>query len=122
MILRKQYDMSSMDATVFNENNCVICLGEFPSCTLKARVVKTGIPNLIKCSEQRGDVSPQVYLVIQCNKNPPGKVLVHASCRREYTDPKRTKRPLSKGFCYLFVCFIHNIGLKLLNNLNNLNI
>ena len=57
MVLRKQYDMSSMDATVFNENNCVICVGEFSSCTLKARVVKTGIPNLIKCSEQRGNVS-----------------------------------------------------------------
>ena len=40
--------MSSMDATVFNENNCFICLGEFSSCSEKATVVKTGMPNLIK--------------------------------------------------------------------------
>ena len=39
--------MNSMDATVFNENNCVICLSELSSCTEKAKVVKTGIPNLI---------------------------------------------------------------------------
>ena len=107
MVWRKQY-MSSMDATVFNENNCIICLGKFSSCTEKATVVKTGIPNLIKYSEQWGDVSLQAYLETQSKKNPPDKVLVHASCRREYTDTKRTKRPLSKGFCYLFVCLLHS--------------
>ena len=94
-----------MDATVFNENNCFICLGEFSSCTEKATVVKTGIPNLIKHKEQQGDVSLQISLETHSKKNPPGKVLVHASCRREYTDPKRTKRPLSTGFCCLFVLF-----------------
>ena len=97
-----------MDATVFNERNCVICLGEFSSCTEKATVVKIGIPNLIKYSEQRGDVSLQVYLETQSKKNPPGKVLVHASCRRGYTESKRAKRPLSKGFYYLIVCFLYS--------------
>ena len=63
------------------KNNCVICLGEFSSYTEKATVVKTGKPSLIKYSEQRGDVSLQVYL--KTKKNPPGKVLQHASWRRE---------------------------------------
>ena len=71
--------------------------------------MKTGIPNLIKHSEQRGDVSLQVYLETQSKNNPPGKALVYASCRRDYTDPKRTKRPLSKDFCYLFVCLLHSV-------------
>ena len=102
MAWRKQYDMSSADAVVFNENNCVICLGEFSSCTKKARVVKTGIPNTIKYSEQLGDVTLQVSLLTQSKRNPRGKVLVHASCCRGYTDPKRTKLPLSKFL--LFVC------------------
>ena len=97
-------------------------MGEFSSRTGKATVVKTGISNLIKYSEQRGDVSLQVYFETQSKKSLPGKVIVHASCRHEYTDPKRTKRSLSKGFCFLFVClfvcFIHNIELKLFNNLN----
>ena len=94
-----------MDTTVFNENNCFICLGEFSSCTEKATVVKTGIPNLIKHKEQQGDVSLQTH----SKKNPRGKVLVHASCRREYTDPKRTKCPLSQDFCYLFVCLLASL-------------
>ena len=83
-------------------------MGEFSSRTEKATVVKTGISNLIKYSEQRGDVSLQVYFETQSKKSLPGKVIVHASCRREYTDPKRTKRSLSKGFCFLFVCLIHS--------------
>ena len=99
--------MNSMDATVFNENNCVICLSELSSCTEKAKVVKTGIPNLIKYSEQLGDVSLQFYLETQSKKNTRGKVLLHASCRHEYTDPNRTKRPLTKGFCNLFICLLH---------------
>ena len=98
-----------MDATVFNENNCFICLGEFSSCTEKATVVKTGIPNLIKHKEQQGDVSLQISLETHSKKNPPGKVLVHASCRREYTDPKRTKCSLSQDFCYLFVCLLASL-------------
>ena len=36
------------------KNNCVICLSEFSTCTEKATIVKTGIPNLIKYSEQWG--------------------------------------------------------------------
>ena len=66
---------------------------------------KNGFAHCIKYSEQRGDVSLQAYLETQSKKNPPGKVLVHANCRREKTDPKR---PLSKGFCYLFVCLLHS--------------
>ena len=69
---------------------------------------KIGFAHCIKYSEQRGDVSLQAYLETQSKKNPPGKVLVHANCRREKTDPKWTKRPLSKGFCYLFVCLLHS--------------
>ena len=76
--------MSGMDATVFNENNCAL-FDEFSSCTEKATVVKTGILNLIKCSDQWG-----------------------ASCHREYTDPKQTKGSLSKSFCYLFVYLLHS--------------
>ena len=109
--------MSRMDATVFNENKCVICLGELSSRTEKATIVKTGIPNLVKYSQQQGDVSLEVCIETQRKKNPPGKVLVHASCRREYTDAKRTKRPNAFVIC-LFLCFIHNIGLKLFNKLN----
>ena len=96
-----------MDATVFNENNCAL-FHEFSSCTEKATVVKTGILNLIKCSDQRGGVSLQFYFKTQSKKNPLGKVLVHASCHREYTDPKRTKGSLSKSFCYLFVYLLHS--------------
>ena len=82
--------------------------------------MKTGILNLIKYSEQGGDVLLQVYLETQSKNNSPGKALVHASCRCERTDPKRTKRPLPKDFYYLFVCLLHfNIRLKLFNNLNN---
>ena len=69
---------------------------------------KNGFVHCIKYSEQRGDVSLQAYLETQSKKNPPGKVLVHANCRREKTDPKWTKRALSKGFCYLFVCLLHS--------------
>ena len=70
---------------------------------------KNGFAHCIKYSEQRGDVSLQAYLETQSKKNPPGKVLVHANCRHEKTDPKWTKRPLSKGFfCYLFVCLLHS--------------
>ena len=69
---------------------------------------KNGFAHCIKYSEQRGDVSLQAYLETQSKKNPPGKVLVHANCRREKTDPKWTKRALSKGFCYLFVCLLHS--------------
>ena len=74
----------------------------------KATVVKPGIPNLIKYNEQWGDISLQAYLETQSKKNLPRKVLVHASCRREYTDPKRTKPPLSQCFGYLFVCLLHS--------------
>ena len=83
-------------------------MGEFSSRAEKAAVVKAGIPNLIKYSEQRGDVSLQVYLETHSKKDPPGTVLVHASCPREYTDPKRRKRPLSKGFFVMFVCLLHS--------------
>ena len=70
---------------------------------------KNGFAHCIKYSEQLGDVSLQAYLETQSKENPPGKVLVHANCRREKTDPKWTKRPLSKGFfCYLFVCLLHS--------------
>ena len=94
-----------MDTTVFNKNNCVICLGEFSSCTEKVTVVKTGIPNLIKYNAQWGGISLQVYFETQSKKDPLGKVLVHASCNCEYDDPKQTKRPLSNSFCCLFVFF-----------------
>ena len=69
---------------------------------------KNWFAHWIKYSEQRGDVSLQAYLETQSKKNPPGKVLVHANCRHEKTDPKWTKCRLSKGFCYLFVCLLHS--------------
>ena len=73
-----------MDETVFNENNCVICLGEFSSYTEKATVVKAGVANLLKYSKQRCDVSLQVHLETQNKTNPACKVLVYARCRPEY--------------------------------------
>ena len=81
-----------MELNDFNENNCVICLGDFSTSTENATVVTKGIPSPIECCKVRGDASLQDHLERQNEKVPVGRVLVHGKCRRAYVDPKRANR------------------------------
>ena len=87
--------MDDNDATVFNEANCVICRKEFKD-NGNAILVTKGIVNFIQYSNLRGDSALELHLTKQNSTTPPGTVLVHEDCRREYVDSKRAaKRPVS---------------------------
>ena len=81
-----------MESSNFNENNCVIYLGDFSTSTEKAAVVTKGIPSLTEFCKIRGDTLLKDHFERQNKQEPVGRVLVHPKCRRAYVDPKRAKR------------------------------
>ena len=75
------------DADELNEATCVICLELF-SGTDGVTVRTKGLSNLIHFSEVHGDERLTNYLVDKAGSVPVGKVLVHAVCRKWYTDTR----------------------------------
>ena len=75
------------DADELNEATCVICLELF-SGTGAVTVRTKGLSNLIHFSEVREDERLTNYLVDKAGSVPVGKVLVHAVCRKRYTDAR----------------------------------
>ena len=74
------------DQEVFNKANCVICLEPFTA-TVPVTVAKKGLSSLIHFSEVHGNESLNDYLSDAATTEP---VLVHAKCRKRYTDPRRS--------------------------------
>lgn len=76
---------------------CIICRQGFSESNKCVTVTKKGLSTLILCSEKRGWTDLKKYLNEQITNVPIGKVLVHVSCRRDFTDQKRLSNVNEKG-------------------------
>ena len=66
-----------MELSSFNENNGVICLGDFSASTGKPTIVTKGTPSLIEFCKIKGDTLLQDHLEKQNKQKSVGRVLVH---------------------------------------------
>ena len=76
-------------SNIEDENCCVICKGTFSENEKSVTVSKKGLLTLISYSEKRELLDLTEYLNERNSTSPIGKVLVHAKCRRDFTDKKR---------------------------------
>ena len=81
-------EYSSSQAGGINKDCCVICWQEFEGNFVKVK--EKGILTLLNYSEKRGDDELYSYLKECINTVAKTDVLVHAKCRRNFTDAKRT--------------------------------
>lgn len=79
----------SINMPIINEDSCVICNQRFIGDEKSVNVTKKGLLTLISFSEKRGLLDLKNYLNERISATPIAKVLVHAECRRDFTDQKR---------------------------------
>lgn len=71
------------------EENCVICFKPFGNIDA-VTIGDKGLTALLKYSESRGDHELHRYLSDRSKITPIGKILVHATCRKKYTDARKS--------------------------------
>jgi hypothetical protein len=75
----------------FDQKSCVICKHGFDN-DHSVTVYKKGLLTLITYSEIHGKLDLSAYLKQCMSKTPISSVLVHQTCRRDFTDMKRTRK------------------------------